>query len=55
MYKKIDVYYNGEYLWSTNAHKTCKAAKARAMEILKVTHHVTKSKLVKAYFDKRRA
>lgn len=54
MYKKIDVYYNGEYLWSTNQHKTCKSAAARAMDILKVTHHVTKAKLIKAYFDHSR-
>ena len=27
MYKKIDLFYDGKYLCSTNQYKTCKAAK----------------------------
>jgi len=33
MFKKIDVYYNGKYLYSTNSSKTCKEAKAKMLKL----------------------
>ena len=34
MYKKIDVYYCGKYLHSTNSHKTCKSARQAVIDYL---------------------
>jgi hypothetical protein len=31
MFKKIDVFYNGHYLHSTNSYKTCREAKQAAI------------------------
>lgn len=63
-YKKIDLYFNGDYLFSTNQAKTCKQAIARVIEIAENSKHsfcgttriqdaiLKNPKLLKAYFDK---
>jgi len=33
MHKKIDLFYNGQYLASTNMSKTCKEAKLRILQV----------------------
>jgi hypothetical protein len=35
LHKKIDVYVNGRYFWSTNKHATCASAKADALAALR--------------------
>lgn len=37
MYKKIDVYVNGKYEFSTNRYKTCK----EAIKEIRATKHIT--------------
>ncbi len=38
---KIDLYYKNNYLFSTDWHKTCKAAKARTLEKYKESSILT--------------
>lgn len=63
-YKKIDLFFNGDYLCSTNQSKTCKAATARYIELAEQSKHsftgttrlqdavLKNPKGLKAYFDK---
>jgi hypothetical protein len=69
MYKKIDLYFNGQYISSTNQSKTCKEAKEKYLKRIKdsienenligtlkeryLTFLATPEK-VKAFFDKTR-
>jgi hypothetical protein len=39
MQKKIDLYFAGDYLCSTNQSKTCKAAKKRYLELAENRSH----------------
>ena len=64
LYKKIDIYFNGDYYASTNQSKTCKQALLSLVEILETRKHsmgglstldsyILKNKhLLKASFDK---
>lgn len=63
-YRKIDLYYNGDYLCSTNQSKTCKEAVSKYLERIETNRHrlggiglldsrIAKNPhLLKAYFDK---
>ena len=65
--KKIDLFYNGQYLCSTNMSKTCREAKARLLEVYshnvnsaayseryraRMTETLNNTSLLKAYFSK---
>lgn len=61
-FKKIDLYYNGDYLCSTNQAKTCRDAVANYLERITmrsfynglVDRQILKNKtLLKARFDKK--
>lgn len=66
LYKKIDIYFNGDYVCSTNQSKTCKDALKRYIEIATSSKHsfagatltqdrvLKNPKGLKAYFDKTR-
>lgn len=66
MYKKIDLFFDGKYLCSTNNSKTCKQAKERYIANAKYTKEyfnvsannldkiLANTEKVKAYFDKNR-
>lgn len=43
LYRKIDVYHNREYLWSSNTYKTLKDARLGAAQKLKVSIKTIKS------------
>jgi hypothetical protein len=43
LYRKIDVYHNREYLWSSNAYATLKDARLGAADTLKVSIDSIKS------------
>lgn len=65
-YKKIDLYFNGDYLFSTTWHKTCKAAIQSVINDAEVAKHsfcgttriqdaiLKNPKGLKAYLDKDR-
>lgn len=53
-YKKIDLFFDGKYLCSTNWSKTCKAAKQNYLDTTKNENVVKNPKLLKAFFDKSR-
>ena len=48
MYKKIDLFYRGKYMHSTNSYKTCKEAIQSGLK----THKCMNEKDLKAYFSK---
>jgi len=62
LYKKIDFYYLGDYIYSTNQSRTCKEAKAKLIERLTMAGHsrlgllesqmLKNSHLIKARFAK---
>lgn len=64
MNKKINLYFNGDYVCSTNQSKTCKEARARYLETLEIKRHSfagmtliderisKRPDLLKAWFDK---
>ena len=65
MHKKIDVFINSAYLWSTNSYKRCKDAKKNAEDFFKYgdvqminahlrKHNLTKNDKIKitAFFDR---
>lgn len=62
MFKKIDLYFNGDYLFSTNMAKTCKEAKNKYINMIEnrsdcnlslVDRQIKKNpKGLTAYFDK---
>lgn len=65
MFKKIDLYYNVDYIGSTNQSKTCKEAKAKMLDRIESNKHslagtvsivhgmiLKRPDLLKAYFDK---
>lgn len=39
IYKKIDFFYCGDYLWSTNQSKTCREAKTKLLSNLENKSH----------------
>lgn len=63
-YKKIDIYFHGDYICSTNQSRTCKEAVKRYLEIAENSKHsfagttLTQDMILKspnglkAYFDK---
>ena len=65
-YKKIDLYFQGDYVCSTNQSKTCKDAVKRYLEIAENSKHsfcgttrlqdmiLKRPQDLKAYFDKTR-
>lgn len=65
-YRKIDLYYAGDYLCSTNQSRTCKEAVKKYLERIETNKHslggiglldsrIDKApQLLKAYFDKSR-
>lgn len=52
MYKKIDLFYDGTYLCSTNMHKKCKDAKDMYLAATTIEKIKKEPKKLKAYFDK---
>lgn len=60
IYKKIDLYYNGDYLCSTNQSKSCKEAVKNYIERITYYAHynnlvdsqiLKNPKLLKAFYD----
>ena len=66
LFKKIDLYFNGDYVCSTNQSRTCKEAIRRYLEIAENRKHsfcgitriqeaiLKRPEGLKAYFDKTR-
>lgn len=57
MYKKIDIFADGKYVFSTNDSKTCKAAVERVLECIEkhpASYGFLKGKKLTALFDKSR-
>lgn len=65
-YRKIDIYFNGDYLCSTNQNRTCKEVRQRVIDIAESSKHsfcgttrmqdaiLKNPKGLKAFFDKER-
>lgn len=51
MFKKIDVFYNGHYLHSTNSYKTCREAKQAVINYMNNTDERCFS-LIKSFITK---
>jgi hypothetical protein len=61
MFKKIDLFYKGNYLCSTNASRTCREAKEKYVKNILTNSSYPKHiemmqnvKELKAFFDKKR-
>lgn len=54
MFKKIDLFFEGKYLCSTNQSKTCREAKDKYLKTTKDDLIKTYPRKLKAFFDKER-
>lgn len=50
IYRKIDLFHNGDYICSTNQSKTCREAKARYLE--RANDHESRTTIVQKHIAK---